>query len=672
MSTTAERRGPTSCGGQLAGAAGLFGVALASIDGCVAILAGKVPGNNETAWFLIHGVAVLCLVSAAAFFAASLALRAVARLRDRDVLPMTAGWASGVILLDVFLVVAVLSRPASWSTSDLVLGAVLALLAGFAGLLTYGAAKHASPQLLGTYAVTFTAYSLIAFAFAWIQLFWIVGPFSAVSMAFTAVCGIIALTVPFLAVRAATGMLYFFTLAPLALAAVAVGTLLLPEQNGPERVIGGEKTISKIVLLSIDTLRSDHVSAYNPTARQTPHLDRLASEGVLFRNSYSLSSWTLPGVASVMTGLPPRYHGANRETLLLDDSMVTLAEHLQAAGYRTAAIGLNPHIAFTNFAQGFDRFQFYPLLTPAPKGTAMLLVAAMFPMRYKSEPSSTELTDLAIDWLRENHSRSFFLWLHYLDPHVPYDLPAGRRPDDPPAQRIIEESREIASAVRAGRVLTAIERAIVKDLYAREVQYVDDEVGRLTAVMEELGIYEESLIAVTSDHGEELWEHGAYEHGHALHEELLRVPLLLRGPGLGPEIREERVGNYQLLSTILGLAGIKNPDPWQSLTPSLFAAAGEGDQTLFAGSNLYYADQNAVLWDRLKCIETIDSGRRDLYDLADAPITDQQQMEACAHLLGNYVTQADKAIAHYGLRHDATQELDEAAKSKLRSLGYIH
>jgi arylsulfatase A-like enzyme/Tfp pilus assembly protein PilF len=242
-----------------------------------------------------------------------------------------------------------------------------------------------------------------------------------------------------------------------------------------------------IVLITIDTLRADHVGAYGASPGATPALDALASEGLRFENAISPVPLTRPAHASLFTGLYPQEHGI-RDNLpsKLDSSTPTLATRLEAAGYETAAfVGSFLLGRGSGFERGFGVFG-----DGSASGTGDRIGA-------KAERRAEDVAAEALDYLA-NARPPFFLWVHFYDPHAPYD---------PPGEF-------------AGKG------------YAGEIAYADSHVGRLVTALRARGLLDSTLLVATADHGEGLGDHGEDEHGVLVYEETLRVPLIAHGPGI--------------------------------------------------------------------------------------------------------------------------------------------
>jgi len=305
-----------------------------------------------------------------------------------------------------------------------------------------------------------------------------------------------------------------------------------------------------VLLVAVDTLRADRIGAYGGNPDLCPRIDRLAREGVLFAHAFSHAPWTLPAFASLMTSLPPPAHGAGGQ---VDDfhglppGIPTLAERFQAEGYATGAI---VNVDFLARPFGVTR------------GFAHLDVRA-YEDNDNLRPAGAT-TDAALAYLREHRDGAFFLMVHYFDPHAEYrPPPAFRRrfaaPEDREDDRFRFGTRRQVVERRSGRLeLRApdIERA--EKLYDGEAAYVDEQVGRLLDALAELSLATRTLVVFTADHGEEFLDHGDWEHGHTLYDELLRSPLLVRQEGrLLPRRVEAAVGHVDVAPTILALCGLE-------------------------------------------------------------------------------------------------------------------
>ncbi|QDU67367.1 sulfatase [Engelhardtia mirabilis] len=297
-----------------------------------------------------------------------------------------------------------------------------------------------------------------------------------------------------------------------------------------------------LVLIVIDTLRADRVSAYGYERPTAPAMEALAARGVLWEDAWSVAPWTWPSTASILTGQEPPAHGVlDRFSCYLPDASQTLAERLRAAGFDTAGWSSNPLIsAEQNFAQGFARFE------------------------TEDWTRSAQFVEAPLAWLEGARDRRFLLYLHLTDPHLPYQpeselrarfasapIPEGFEIDD-----LAEDLR-----ARVGEpewVRAAIDHA--SDLYDAEVAASDRAVARVVEQLEQLGLTDSTLVIVTSDHGEELLEHGLLGHSHQLFRESLIVPLIAAGPGLPAGVRvDSAVQNHRLLPSIL---------TWLHLQPS--------------------------------------------------------------------------------------------------------
>ena len=387
---------------------------------------------------------------------------------------------------------------------------------------------------------------------------------------------------------------------------------------------GRDHAIPRVLLITVDTLRADALSVFGETDVLTPQIDRLARDGILFTRVLSSAPWTLPSIASIMTGLSPEVHRVTRPESRLPDAVTTLSERLRDFGYLTAAIGSNVFLTPDhNLAQGFDAYGFFPRPSMG-YSFGIEVLRKLFPERYRRNITTRELTKLAVDWLESLQDDDFFLWIHYLDPHIPYEPPDPFLPERASSTSIGNRFSAI-DAIRSGRLSPSPEeQERIRDLYHGEVRYVDDNIGILIDSLKSLGLYEGTLIIFTSDHGEEFWEHGGFEHGHALFDEILRVPLVIKLPFPAMTGRISRpVSTQRIMPTILDLCRIEGEDEDlldESLS-SLWAekAPGVGNPPLFSTGLLYGEDRESVVFDELKFIRRLGSGEGELYDLIRDP-----------------------------------------------------
>ena len=439
--------------------------------------------------------------------------------------------------------------------------------------------------------------------------------------------------------------------------------------------------IKHVILVTVDTLRTDVLSAYGAGGVATPNIDQLAEDGVLFQNAISAAPWTLPAVTSIMTGLSPMVHGAVRPNSKLSDSVPTLAEYLHADGYFTTAIGNNPLLTTDfNLSQGFLEYNFFPKLFGGSFGARLLywLAPALF------SPSTESLTDSAVSWLDSNYEKDFLLWIHYFDPHVPYTPPPEFLPETNPPSTMgtyfIDTRR-----IRDGEfVPSPAEERWIEQLYEGEVRYLDKNVGDLLAALKRLDLYADSLIILTSDHGEEFWEHGGYEHGHTLYNEILQVPLIIKLPSFAAAKKKisTPVPTQALMPTILDLCGIEFQTNHLSVG-SLLPLWGQSPATLeerpiISTGLLYNENQESVIFGRLKYIRSLLTNREELYDLVRDPGEEtsvaarfSDEIEKARNLLREHHKIANELAERYGTMDGDQIRVDEATRQLLKSVGYI-
>lgn len=270
----------------------------------------------------------------------------------------------------------------------------------------------------------------------------------------------------------------------------------------------------------------------------TPHIDRLAGEGVLFLNAYSASCWTVPAHASLFTGLYPSEHQLDLDHHFLDSAHRTLAGALRERGYSTACISCNSFVArgIPGLSQGFD----LALDIDGGYREGMRLidrgvrkVQKSWRTLFRRDRGAGAATQAAGAWM-SHQERPFFLFMNYMDCHLPYRL---RRPQRYAYIPFEERGRSAEVpldpfAVMAGALsLSAQELELIRAQYDGCLTYLDAQVGRLAAHLQKLGRFEDTIFIVTSDHGESFGEHGLHDHQYGLYEHLLRVPLVARFPG---------------------------------------------------------------------------------------------------------------------------------------------
>lgn len=419
-----------------------------------------------------------------------------------------------------------------------------------------------------------------------------------------------------------------------------------------------EPRVQHIVLFVADTLRADRTPPFHRSHIFSPAIERFASGGLAFRRAYATSGWTKPSVASLLTGLEVHRHGTRTHQHRLGEEHALLTETLKGAGFYTAGVITNGYISEAyGFQRGWDR-------TLHAKETK----------RWRGEKVAEDVARI----LRERpKDRPLFLYIHTTDPHAPYepeprdlaryDRRAYRGPIHFGGDKLFLER------IRRDEIrLRPRDRQRLIALYDAEISYHDRQFGAIHQALAREGILEDALFIFTSDHGEELFDHGSVSHGgRRLYEELVRVPMIVSHPSIAGAIREERVSLLDIAPTIFHELGFA-PRPALNGRP-LTERLPEARTLLFETYGI-----RGILEGELKfTIETAGSGLAEreiaLYDLKRDPREKvnlaKRQPEEAARLLERLEALRDGIIVQAASVSDA--ELDEATLEQLRELGYI-
>ncbi len=416
-----------------------------------------------------------------------------------------------------------------------------------------------------------------------------------------------------------------------------------------------------VLVVSIDTLRRDHVSLYGYPRRTTPGLEALASESVVFDDAVSTSSWTLPAHASLLTSTYPSVHGAVNLNVGLSPAWPSVATLLQEAEFTTQALVTHVYLSTEyGFGEGFDRHVYLP------------------------ETRAEGVTNRAIRFLRAMGDREFFLFVHYYDPHWHYDPPAPYDETFDPsydgdASGVWWDFKEHDRDSIDPRDLHHIEA-----LYDGEILYTDRHVERLMRSMKELDIFDKMLIVVTSDHGEEFLEHGSWEHQKTLYEEQLRVPLIIKfpgGEGAGRRVKEQ-VSLLDVAPTIADVMELPVPASFRgvSLRGELVENRelwSETEHTIDGTHKLSLrrgASSGKAIFRVSGDDGEVDVLNVELFDLGEDPseleaLTDDEMRQRVEERLRDYL--ASVAAAREGIAETPNVDLDPQERERLRTLGYI-
>ncbi len=453
-----------------------------------------------------------------------------------------------------------------------------------------------------------------------------------------------------------------------------------------------------VIVVVVDALRADHLGAYGYTRPTSPNVDELGRNGTTFLQAISSAPWTLPAMGTLWTSLYPSVHGAMgvsnlekmvarpnrfRASSVLDESHTTLAEVLRSSGFSTAAFvdGSYPGAKF-GFDQGFDHF-------------------------VESQAEGIRLNvEALLRWLDKKKPERFFAYIHTIEVHSPYHAPLlrnrYRKRRDARADYVRkvhrEESRRYASfafdsgydgnvdgtrktlreLVSTGKRLEPRDLSHLEALYDAGIRYDDYWIGRLIEDLRRRDLYDSTIMVVTSDHGDEFFDHGGYEHMLTYYDEMLRIPLIIRVPGFPRGLRPTRqVGLMDLMPTLLDLFEIDPVAPMQGTSLQPLLEGGDLDPRVFYGEASASYDWDAAARSREEKFVRKRQGN-ELFDLNADPSEQHnlcpQNPDKCSRLANALTVWQDnmKEYAEALARPTAAPAiLDDDALEQLRALGYV-
>ena len=339
-----------------------------------------------------------------------------------------------------------------------------------------------------------------------------------------------------------------------------------------------------VLFVSIDTLRADVLGCYGHDRDTSPRIDGLAREGVLFERAISQASWTLPSYASLFTGRVLESHGIVHVDHRFAPAFTSFVELFAEAGYSTAAVVSGSFLdSVWGFDQGFDHYDDLGMVVDDAGQDEGFAPSDIGEMRERANRriTSPEVTDRAIEWLEDHRDRRFFLFAQYFDPHDTYLEHPGFSERFPPRP----VPPDFPGSVDPDPERTARERA----LYEGEVAFTDHHIGRLFDRLKELGLWQQTIVVLSSDHGEEFFERNQIGHGNSLYDELVRVPMILRVPGLSQAGKRvpEAVGTIDLAPTLLELCRLPALDEAQGESLTAWLGSERPARTRPVTSALY-------------------------------------------------------------------------------------
>jgi arylsulfatase A-like enzyme len=468
-----------------------------------------------------------------------------------------------------------------------------------------------------------------------------------------------------------------------------------------------------VLLLVMDSVRAANMSCYGYDRPTTPNLNELAAHGTLFEQAISVGCWTLPVHASLFTGLYPSSHGLTVSKKALPDGSPTLARRLGKLGYQTACFSNNPYISgATGLTQGFETVDdLWQLVYPyrersknamrlrrlerrgtSAKGLVAVTRALLRPRSMvrtwkrlrTTEDSGAKLTNERLrDWLASRDPASpFFVFVNYMENHEPAGAAVVRGPY-PGNQRflpgrvspstVLHLSQSKTDILAAPRKRRARDLEVIRALYDGALSYLDERIGDLLRAVESLGVMDDTVVIVTSDHGDSLGEHGHLGHRMHLYEELIHVPLIVRYPR---HFQSEMKVSHQvqlgdLFPTILELAGEDSPvvNGFRSLLspPNAFAVA---ENT--APKSLDNLLMRMIRTERYKYISK-SSQQDELYDLAEDPgelVNLVRSRSDLARTMSDQLEEWERGLGDSRIEADEV-EYDEETMQRLRGLGYV-
>ncbi|MFW5926402.1 MAG: sulfatase-like hydrolase/transferase [Myxococcota bacterium] len=429
-----------------------------------------------------------------------------------------------------------------------------------------------------------------------------------------------------------------------------------------------------VLVYLVDTLRADKLRPYNADTRvKTPGLAKFAETAATFLDARSQDNWTKPSVATLLSSLMPWEHTATKGNSKVPASVDLLPEMLGEHGFHTGAFIANGYVSNKfGFGQGWDTYRNY--------------------IREHRRTDAEFVAADALDWLDQRpEDEPFFLYVHTIDPHVPY-----RPPDEflepygnPRYRGPVNFGRDatLLGNIKTGKVrLRKRDKAHLEALYDGEISYHDVHFAAILDGLERRGLADDTLVVVTSDHGEEFWDHGSVGHGHSVYDELLRVPLLIRMPGMaeGQALRAD-AGLVDVVPTLLDALGLPVPEhlAGRSLLPEL---SGEPPPAPAGTVSGFLDNWRALAVGRTKLVQRGAHDAR-LYDLHDDPDENRNvaadRPVALRHaraLLGLRLADAEpvrragrrKAAPRKDTSHrEQTVEIDDETAAQLRALGYV-
>jgi arylsulfatase A-like enzyme len=536
------------------------------------------------------------------------------------------------------------------------------------------------------------------------------------SLLFDAVFAVVVLLLGFFIYRkirrAGPGLATLFRVWAILLVVAFAGGLAFTVTGGDRRheekdSLSAPSGAPNVLVLLIDTLRSDHLSCYGYGRRTSPNMDQAAAGGVLFLETYSQASWTKPATASLMTGVYPSTHQTTTMGSGLMDSFRILPEVYSDHGYRTAILTSNNLVSpLFGFDQGVDFFYYgkSQMVRELMLGNIIRTLLRSnqkrkqkvedyfwrvesflrFSERVDYDPSADALNARFLEWYEEDPDRPFFAYIHYIEPHYPYTPPA---PFDTMFSKI-EPGAYVQPTQNYGfqpfDEMGSVDNGLLETVigeYDGEIAYLDDCFGRFFSELSERGIFDNTILVITSDHGEEFFDHAMWGHGHSLFNEVVRIPLIIRFPPEVPAGTEVTAlaSLVDVFPTLLDLSGIEDSVDvaGHSLVPLMHAGGGETTasesygEVLKGGRRAWFLTdgkykllryQKGVL-ERTMLFELDDDGTEhsDLVDslpgVADSLL---ERMEAIYRKSSSNAVEGNQ------------RRIDKATEDQLRALGYIY